>query len=905
VVPDETASGIIRSTNSLVALGPGSRLGAYEILSPLGSGGMGEVYRARDTKLGRDVAIKVLPEYVAADSERLARFHREAQVLASLNHPNIAHLHGYEESTSVHALVMELVEGETLATRIARGRLGIADALDIAKQIICALDAAHERGIVHRDLKPANIVVAASGTVKVLDFGLAKIIDGTMATADSSHLDTVDIGNRTAEGVVLGTTAYMSPEQARGQTVDKRTDIWAFACVLFEMLAGRAAFARDTVSDTIAAILENGPAWSALPSSTPPRIVRLLKRCLEKDPRKRLRDIADSHADLDEPREEREADVEAPRSTWILAIAVAILVPVAGAAGWLLRPSAKSDLVQPIRATMSAPPGTTFDAGNSAISPDGRYLLFVASSATARGLWLRELSGETARRLSDADGANYPFWSPDNKSIGFFAKGALMRLDIAGGPPRKICDVPNGRGASWSATGMIVYNAVNDGPLLRVSAEGGTPVPLTTVDRTSGEDSHRYPTFLPDGHHFLYFVRSRTEAVRGIYVGSLDDGSQKRLVTKADTAAVYGPVGNSGAGYLFWLRGATLVAQLFDTVTLSTSGEVWPIAESISPFGVTVGQTPVSVSRSGVLVYGTPRSPASQLTWFGRDGKATGTLGAPGQYGDVALAPDGQRVAVTKAAARVYDGGDLWVLDVLRGVPTRVTFKGAGATGVAWSHDGRRLAYLSSGAPPNVAILDLATGDERRIPSTSSQSAPSWTSDDRFILVTDARNDPSTNTRSDLLLVPADGVGPVKPYVQTRFAESKGQFSNDGKWLAYSSDESGEVDVYVQAVAGGGKRRVSNGGADSARWSHDGKELFYVTRDNMLTSILIRLSSGGLEFGSPVPMVQLGGEQNVSSYMYDVTADGRRILALMPVDNAPPSLTVLVNWTGLVRKPGL
>jgi eukaryotic-like serine/threonine-protein kinase len=643
-----------------VPLQPGTRLGPYEIVSALGAGGMGEVYRARDTKLGRDVAIKILPRVFTSDPERLARFEREARMLATLNHPNIGAIYGLEDADSIRALVLELVDGETLADQIARGPLPLKDALPMARQIAEALDAAHDKGIVHRDLKPRNVALTRDGTVKVLDFGLAKATVRDGAAGDGSHAPTMTIGG-TRQGTVLGTAAYMSPEQARGQAVDKRTDIWAFGCVLYEMLTGQIAFRGETISDTIAAVLDREPNWTALPAATPWTIRRLLQRCLEKDPKRRLRDIADARLELDEelsgperaglgerPQTERLSHV--PPSRWIYAVGISLLV-LGTAFGWWVhsRPSVVERGA--VRIDVSPPAGTKFVVGFGAISPDGQFLTFVVQSPSGPTLWVRALDSQAAHELPGTDGAAFPFWSPDSRSLGFFASGKLRRIDIAGGTPTEICDVPAGRGGTWNADGVIVYNAVNDGPLLQVLATGGAPRPLTALDVTKHENSHRNPTFLPDGRHFLYFIRSDDREIRGIYVGSVERPQERIRVVPSDFSGVYSPGQDERSGYLLWLRNGALVAQPLDAERFTVSGEAVTVADSIRQIGAPNALSPVSVSRDGTLVYGSSPEPHYQLTWYGRDGKPVGTVGTPDAYLDLRISPDGQRVAVMSGAA--------------------------------------------------------------------------------------------------------------------------------------------------------------------------------------------------------------------------------------------------------------
>ena len=856
---------------------------------------MGEVYRARDLRLNRDVAIKILSGNLASDPAGLGRFEREARALAAVHHPNIATIFSVED----RALVMELVDGPTLADVIAARRsLPAGEALAIARQIASALDAAHERGLVHRDLKPANIKVCNDGTVKVLDFGLAKMVREVASAGDLPTLS----GAATLDGTLVGTAPYMSPEQARGGVVDRRTDIWAFGCVLYEMLAGRRAFAGDTTSDTIAAILTRDPDWSALPAATPAAVERLLRRALERDPKRRLRDIADAEFVLDAaeaPGPPR--TTAAPRlPSWVYAVLIVILV--AGAAlGWALHHPAPPATASLIRTQIEPPPEATIDANMTTISPDGKTLAFVAQSATGLSLWVRPIEAPAAREVPESSGATFPFWSPDSRTIAFFARGKIMRAELPTGVPTPICDVPSGRGGTWNANGVIVYNAVNDGGLMRVSASGGAPAPLTTLDRSRSEDSHRFPWFLPDGRHFLFFVRSAARSdVRGIYASSLDDPSKKTLIALSDSSAIFAPIAGA-AGALIWLRDRTLVAQRFDVTTLTRSAEPVTLADGIAPLGLIVGVSPVSASRTGTLVYGTPVDPASRLTWFDRAGKVTGMLGDTDVYGGLALSPDGARVAVSRASARVYDGSQIWITDVARGVFNRVTLRGSNTSsgGLMWSPDGRRIAYVSAGAPPNLAILDLERQEERLFRSRSSQERPAWTPDGRLIIVNDASNDPQLKTRQDLQLIDPARDGAKTPYLQTPFAEMNARFSPDGAWVAYTSDQSDKREVYVESYPRGkGVRRVSKLGGDFAHWVAGSRELFFVSGDDTLTAVPVRTAAGGIDFGDPQPLFKLPDQTGA----YDVTPDGARIIATVPASVAPPSMSMLQNWAAALTK---
>ena len=709
-------------------LSAGARLGPYEIISPLGAGGMGEVYRARDTKLGRGVAIKVLPEAVATHPDRIARFEREAKVLASLNHPHIAALFGMEESSGRHFLVMELVEGETLAERIASpnatGRgLPVEDALKIALQIAGALEAAHECGIIHRDLKPANVMVTPDEVVKVLDFGLAKAAEGGRAGQDLSQSATVSFAG-TREGTILGTAAYMSPEQARGKPVDKRTDIWAFGCVIYEMLTGRLAFSGETASDAVAAILSRDPDWLALPAETPESVRRLLRRSLEKDPKRRLHDIADARIELEETLAQPSAaghlvspDPSAPivttgarararvRLAWVaatLSVAAIVAALALGRVGSFGRPAVDTRV---FRSSIVLPEGAQIPAdrssanlgpgGRFALSPDGRRLAFVARRDAIGPplLWVRPLDGLVAQSLVGTEGATYPFWSPDSRFIAFLAQGKVKKIAVSGGAPVTLADASLGATGAWNRDDVILFTPKGGAQLYRVSASGGTPSPVTTVDTGSGGEQHWFPFFLPDGRHFLYSALGGKTAgaanPSGVYVGSLDPTEKSSLLLPDGSHAKY------AEGYLIYMRGTTLMVRPFDANRRELQGEAEPLAEQLQTTSgsVTGAAGAFTVSETGVLAYQTGSGAVrSQLVWHERGGKETSVLGDQADYADVELSPDDQRVAVS-VLDPAQGTRDLWLYDVKRGLRTRFTYDAANEFEPIWSPDGDRLTF--------------------------------------------------------------------------------------------------------------------------------------------------------------------------------------------------------------------
>jgi serine/threonine protein kinase len=687
----------------------GNTLAHYQISSHLGSGGMGDVYQATDTKLGRSVAIKFLPEAFSHDAERVARFQREARVLASLNHPNIAGIHGLEEINGHHFLIMELVTGETLADRIARGAIPLDEALPIARQIAAALEEAHETGVIHRDLKPANIKVTADGKVKVLDFGLAKAYDETQSDAALTNSPTLMSMAATNAGVILGTAAYMSPEQARGKRVDKRTDIWAFGVVFYEMLTGRQAFQGEDLTETLASVVMKDLELNA----APPNVRRLLGKCLQKDPKKRLRDIGDAWDYMDnvealpQPAQPvRPADRKLP---YVAALAATIAAALAFWAPWR-EPTPEPQLA---RFEIAPPEKVTFN-NVLLLSPDGKQLAFIANSAEGNQIWVRSLDTLKARPVAPWSQNPGPFWSPDSRFIVFQQDGKLKKVDIGGGPPVPLSDAPrNFGGGAWSPNGTIVFGDRN-GPLKRVSSAGGIAEPLTRLDQKRGEFAHGFPSFLPDGKHFVYLRQSTVPENNGVFVGSIDakpeqQDSKPLVLTTND--AVYTPVpdprqATRGLGFLLFLRDDTLMAQPFDAAALSLKGEPVPVANGI---GTTIyGYGLFTASRSGGLAYtqGPPGVAAgtSQLTWFDRQGKSQGTIGLPGNYQSLSISPDGSRVAADMVAGM---GRDIWLIDsVPGGKSDRFTFDTAGSEeSPLWSADGKQILYAAGREKNNMALF--------------------------------------------------------------------------------------------------------------------------------------------------------------------------------------------------------
>jgi serine/threonine protein kinase len=872
----------------------GTKLGPYEILSALGAGGMGEVYRARDTKLNRDVAIKVLLDLFANDPERLARFQREAQVLASLNHPNIAHIYGLEESKGIRALVMELVEGPTLADRIAQGPIALDDALPVARQIVEALEAAHEQGIIHRDLKPANIKLRPDGTVKALDFGLAKLTDPVGAAsgpASASMSPTLSI-QATYAGVILGTAAYMSPEQARGKEVDKRTDIWAFGVVFYEMLTGQRLFAGEEISDTLASVLKTDPNWSALPADTPGSIRQLLRRCLEKDRRERLPDIGSARLDIKDAHAEPKGTVTpvAPtlsrtreRVAWGAACLFLTLGGVLGVSYFRKPadpPELRTDILTPV----------TLDPMSFAISPDARQVVFVASGDGPTRLWLRPLDATTAQPLPGTEGAAYPFWSPNSRSVGFFAKNKLRRLDLGAGLPQPLADVTTlGRGGTWSPDGVILFSRNGISGLYRVPASGGETVVATKLG--AGQINNTFPQFLPGGRQFIFYARGQADA-QGIYLGSLDTAETKRLVATT-SAGAYAP-----PGWLLFLRGGTLVARRFDTAQGTLTGDPVTVADPVGAdaFSAAIG---VSVSAAGPMLYRAGAASRRQLTWFDRSGKALGTLGTPDDNNLIApaVSPDGQRVAVHR---NLQGNNDVWLIDAVR--TSRFTVDPGSDGFPLWSPDGSRIAFRSN----RKGHFDLyvkassgAGGEDLLVESPRVKTPNDWSRDGRYLLYT-VTDDPKTGF--DQWVLPLEGDRKPFPFLNAIWDEQNGQFSPDGRWVAYQSNESGRHEIYVRPFPGpGGQMLVSTAGGISPRWSPDGKELYYIAPDATLMAAPMIVKGATIEPGTPAPLFRSriwgGGTDLYQREQYDVARrDGRFLINVTTDDTVTAPITLLQNW---------
>jgi serine/threonine protein kinase/Tol biopolymer transport system component len=883
----------------------GVRLSVYEVLELIGEGGMGEVYRAHDARLSRDVALKILPELFARDPDRLARFKREAKVLASLNHPNIAAIYGFEESQGVHALVLELVDGPTVAETVAQGPIPLHDALLIATQIAVALEAAHENGIIHRDLKPANIKVRSDGTVKVLDFGLAKALADDVAVGDVSLSPTITSPALTRMGVILGTGAYMSPEQARGKTADKRSDIWAFGCVLYEMLAGKRAYDGEDVSETLANVLKGAPDWDALPSETPSIVRRVLRRCLEKDPRRRFHDIADARLDLDEgssldaavPVVVRSRRTTLERSLWAL-----IVVTLGSVLAYFLlkEPAAQ----QVIRFEVNPPDNTSFGSTmgmganpaltNGTVSPDGTRLVFVATDRSGTALlWVRPIDSLTARPVPGTDGGLVPFWSPDSRFIGFFVADKLKKIDGEGGAAQTICDVPSTpKGATWGRSGIILFSSGNSSPhLFRISGEGGTPVPLQIDDAGRRELEASWPYFLPDGRHFLYWVKPASDDPSGVYVASIEPGAAppRRLVA-SESGAVYAP-----PGFLLFAGDGILLRQRFDPEHLQMTGEATPVVEHVARIAE-IGSGGFSASATGVLTYRSSTRHSTQFAWFDRNGRMLESVGPPGDYRTPALSPDEKRLAYADD-----DKGDIWILDLSRRAPSRFTYTTSSLeTAPVWSPDGTKIIYRSTQHGGSVFEKSATGTVAERLIVKARINGPSQVSRDGKSLLYFAT--PEGQAVQDIFVLSLTGEPKPVPIVQSPFVDVEPQLSPDERWLAYLSNETGRHEVYVQPFPPtGSKWQISNGGARQPLWSHDGKELFFVSDARKLYAVDIR-SGSGFDFGIPRLLFELRANVFNARNSYVPSRDGQRFLVNMLLDEAASPINVVLNWTAGLKK---
>lgn len=902
------------------------RIGGYDVVGVLGVGGMGEVYRAVDARLQREVAIKVLPAALTTDPERLARFEREAQVLASLNHRHIAQVYDLDESGDRPALVMELVEGPTLAQLIEahpESPVTLAQALTIARQVADGLDAAHEKGIVHRDLKPNNVALTRDGEVKILDFGVAKSLAERPSGEGPASV-------ATGAGVVLGTPSYMSPEQARGLVVDKRTDVWSFGCLLYELLTARQPFVGATNTDRLAAVLGHEPDLTILPAETPPAVQALVRHCLQKDPKLRLRDIADARLVIDDaldgPADERvAAPVHAagsPRARagvlgpalWLLT-GIGLAAAAASIVAWIAPGAAPADEPRRTVASIVLPrgmhlAGSDLEAQGSevrfALSPDGRKLVLIAADESRRTrLWVRDLASAALQPLAETEGAWAPFWSPDSESIGFVAGGKLKTLRLAGGSPTTVHPAAF-RHSAWSRHNLILFAPSGGSPLQTVPTLGGTPSAATTLDKARGEVQHESPEFLPDGRRFLYFsIGSPSGALdpRGVYLASLDAPGQATLLIPGATQPRF------ARGHVFFVRNGTLLAQPFDSTSGTLRGTPLPLVEDVtlSTVGATGSTTAYSVSDT-VLAYQAAVRTESSLRWYDRAGRALASLTDAADYGDVALSPDGARLAVSVRDPSRFTR-DLWVYDAKDGRGQRLTFDAGDEFAPVWSPDGARLLFsaMAKGLV-NLRMMEVNRAGES-VPFDVDalglgRYAADWSRDGRTLMYVGGGR---AIARSDIWTAPIADSRKAQALLDSGFVETQGRFAPSGRWLAYASNETGQLEVYVDRFPErDAKRLVSTGGGGWPRWSRDGREIFYLSPDNRLMAAAVHASGDTLEVASPHPLFTLRPRPpaRLDAYPYDVSPDGRRIVVNALVeDTGSAAITLVFNWaTGMTTR---
>jgi eukaryotic-like serine/threonine-protein kinase len=868
----------------------GTRLGPYEILSPLGAGGMGEVYRARDAKLNRDVAIKVLPEAVAKDPERLARFQREAQVLAALNHPHIAAIYGLEESGDVEALVLELVEGETLAEKTASGPVPMDEALGIARQIADALEAAHEKGIVHRDLKPANVKITPEGKVKVLDFGLAKALTGDHSSPDMTHSPTLTAA-ATQAGVVIGTAAYMSPEQARGKSVDKRADIWAFGAVLYEMLAGRKAFEGETVSDTLAAVLRADIDWAALPPQTPSSVRRVLRRCLDRDAKTRCRDIADARIEMDEAPEAGE--VLAPmdsgpgrRVPLLLALAAATLL--AGAGWWMALRPRRSAPDSAVRLSVALPRGQAMvveDLPNFALSRDGAQIAYVAKKESgASAIYLRLMGSFDAKELPDTEGATAPFFSPDGQWLAYIAGGRLQKMAVSGGPSQSVCDTPISLGgsATWADDGSILFPSTN-GSLMRAAPSGGKCVEVVKPDAARGLLEE--PESLPGGKAILFASLGGFQASQAhIAVLDMKTGKSQVVIAQGTNPRYVEP------GFIVFGRAGAILAAPFDPDGLKLLGQEVTVVEGVMPDSAS-GIEQFAVSRSGVLAYvaGARVAVKRRIVTADRKGASATVTADTNSYEDMALSPDGREIAMTVEGP----SWNIWIYHLDRGTLTRLTFDNDNRDPL-WTPDGKRVSYTSLRNGLYGLYWRPADGsgaEELLMNNKNWVFASSWSPDGHFLAFVEQ----DSKTGMDLWILPVGGDRKPYPFVNSTFREWFGEFSRDGRWIAYESNESGRSEVYLRPFPGpGGKWQVSTDGGARPEWSRDGRELFYFQNDKLMR---VPVESGqALAAGRPELLFPCDCFD--SGRYYEVTPDDKHFLLIQNAQPVSPvaQISVVLGW---------
>ena len=886
-------------------------IGPYEVIREIGRGGMGVVYQARDTRLDREVAIKVLPEAMSRDKERVLRLEREGKLLASLNHSNIAQIYGFEVADKQKFLVLEYVEGETLSQRLKRGPLPVDEAIEVCKQITEALESAHEHGVIHRDLKPGNVMVRPDGTVKVLDFGLARAMSDDSTDAIDANSPTIT-ANFTKPGVVLGTASYMSPEQARGRPLDKRTDIWSFGVVLFECLTGKTLFRGETATDSMGAIMHRDPDWSLLPAETPATVRLLLRRCLTKDRKRRLHDIADARIELEnaliDPTSTSlglaQAALEVRHRwlpSWRISIAVAVVVLLAAVGGWFARPQAK-DQIPVLRLTAVLPDDQKLADTRlllAAISPDGTQLAYVATADGESQLYLRHMDQQRTIALGNTTNALSPAYSPDGRWIAFSQQGKLKKISLRGGPALVICDAPQLRGLDWGNDGTLAYAPNRRSGIWIVPASGGMPEQLTDLGPDPGAASHRWPHFLPDGRTVLFthtdneddYSSARIESV------SLDTGERKVLVQGA-TDARFVPT-----GHLVFVRDNVLMAAAFDSRQAAITGPEVSVLENIER-GRTMGIGQYSFSENGVLVYlsGSQTGAESELVWVDHAGKITTVSEHARPAMGHALSPDGLRIAWVLGGGNAGTA-EVWLLEIERDMLTRFTFGDGSKFMPVWSPDGLWI-YFASDRSGGIAEIYRrkadGTGNAERLTTSDNTQLPwSISPDGRTLVFT---GDPD-HTGREIMLVHLDQERAVEPFLTTPFSENDPAISPDGAFIAYSSDETGTDEVYVREFPSGMRRvKISPGLAFLPKWSPDGTELFYINGERHFFSVAIDVKDGVLSPGSPKLLFEL--PSNLDSDVYDVAPDGERFLFSRTQDSEAGERRgpiVVVNWFDELR----
>lgn len=885
-----------------------THLGPYKILSLLGAGGMGEVYKAKDTRLDRIVAIKVLSPEISSRADLKQRFEREASAISKLNHPNICTLYDIGHQNGVDYLVMEYLEGETLAQRLAKGPLPVEQVLRYSIEIANALDKAHGRGIIHRDLKPSNIMITASGT-KLLDFGLAKL-QGPKTGVDARSEVPTESASLTVEGTILGTFQYMAPEQLEGKKADTGSDLFALGAVIYEMVTGKKAFEGKSHASLIAAILEHEPPpVRSIQPKAPPLLDHILKRCLAKDPEQRWSTAHDLVLELKWIAEGISQGEVAPAATqtnrrerlaWT-GVVLALLIAVAFQ--WKAVPREPGIQDQNRISFVVLPPGKdTFvavgpGAGPVTISPDGKRLAFVTASSDGKQLlWVRALDQITSRPYAGTDGASFPFWSPDSRFVGFFAAGKLKKVEVSGSPPQVLCEAPLGRGGTWNNEGTIVFAPGVFDSLYKVQDTGGVPVPITKLDSSRGETTHRWPYFLPDFRHFVYFSRSIRPENQGIYLSSLDEPTKSRLLISARSNAIY-----ASPGYVLFVREGTLMAQPFDLERLQTAGEAFAVVEEVG-YDVGTDRGVFSVSEK-VLAYGTgSRGGASRLVWVDRRGKELGTIDPPDAYLHVELSPTEKEVALELRDPQTGNP-DLWLFEFSRRFRSRFTFDTSHEGAPLWYPDASQIVFFSNrqGAYDLYQKISTGAGKEQLLLKSDLTKVPSDCSPDGRYTVYQSLD---RKTKWDLWLLPNSGGQKPTPLAQTEFDETHAQISSDGRWLAYVSNQTGVPEIYVQSFpVSSGQWQVSTGGGTQPRWRRDGKELFYLASDRKLMAVALDVGTR-FQAGLPKPLFEArttGGP--LGRKHYDATGDGQRFLLNSEIkDTAFSPFTVIVNWTAALPK---